>query len=190
VNAGASRRVSASVAVAKGQPVAFDIERVAAAAHHVISRAEPGKLGHVRLGTILWYADIEHYRRAGTSITGLTQYRRTAQGPFAVEITKSVGWLTRRGKVNEQPFEFPGYTRRDMISLQPPDPSALALPQTDILDHMTYVVTGLTASGLMEMIRADRLWQETKPGDAMVVATGSIVTSSPYLARGSPDVVP
>ncbi len=135
-------------------------------------------------------ADIEHYRRAGTSITGLTQYLHTAQGPFAAEITKSVGLLTRRGKVNEQPFEFSGYTRRDMISLQPPDPSALALPQTDILDQITCVVTGLTASGLIELIRADRLWQETKPGDAMVVATGSIVTSSPYLAPQSRDVVP
>jgi hypothetical protein len=190
VSAGAFRQVSAIVAVAKGQPVAFDIERVAAAAHHVIARAEPGKLGHVRLGAILWYADIEHYRRAGTSITGLTQYRRMPQGPFAVEITKSVGLLTRRGKVNERSFEFPGYTRRDMISLQPPDAAALALPQTDILDQMTSVVTGLTASGLMEMIRADRLWQETKPGGAMVVATGSIVTSSPYPAPQSRDVVP
>jgi hypothetical protein len=55
---------------------------------------------------------------------------------------------------------------------------------------MTSVVTGLTASGLMEMIRADRLWQETKPGGAMVVATGSIVTSSPYPAPQSRDVVP
>ena len=173
------------MSAAKGQPVAFDIERVAAAAHHVIARAEPGKLGHVRLGTILWYADIEHYRSTGTSITGLTQYRRTPQGPFAGEITKSVGWLVRRGKVGEPAVEVGGHVRRQMISLHEPDSSALNALQVGILDQMTNAVVPLTASRLMQMIRSDRLWQETKPDDAMVVATGSIVTRSPHLVAQS-----
>ncbi len=167
--------VSAFVLAPDRARLAFDSERMLAAVHHVIARAEPGRLGHVRLGTILWYSDIDHYRRAGISITGLTQYLRTTHGPFSVAITRAVGALGRLGKVSEQSVKVDGYERRAMVNLQEPNRAALNATQVDILDRMTNAIMGLTASRLMRAIGADPLWQETQPGDALVIATGSIV---------------
>lgn len=177
--------VSAFVSAPDRARLAFDGERLTAAVHHVIARAEPGRLGHVRLGTILWYSDIEHYRRAGMSITGLTQYQRTTHGPFSVAITKAVGALVRLGKVSEQPVQVDGHARRDMISLSEPNRAALNPTQTDILDCMTNAITVLTASRLMQAIGADPLWQETQPGDALIVATGSIVVRTDRISAAA-----
>jgi len=174
--------VSAFVSAPDRARLAFDGERLAAAVHHVIARAEPGRLGHVRLGTILWYSDIEHYRRAGVSITGLTQYQRTTHGPFSLAITKAVGALVRLGKISERPVQVGGYVRRDMISLSEPNRAALNPTQIEILDCMTDAITVMTASRLMQAIGADPLWQETQPGDALIVATGSIVVRTDRLS--------
>ena len=168
-------RVNKFVSAPDRNDLAFDRERIAAAVHHVVAQAQPGRLGHVRLGTVLWYSDIEHYRRAGTSITGLTYYQRTTHGPFSVAITRAVGALGRLGKVSERPVEIDGLIRRDMISLQTPNRAALNTMQAEILGRMTAAITVLTASRLRQAIGADPLWQETQSGDALVIATGSIV---------------
>lgn len=181
--------VSAFVSAPDRERLAFDIERLAAAVHHVIARAQLGRLGHVRLGTILWYSDIEHYRRAGTSITGLTQYQRTTHGPYSVAITKTVGALARLGKVSEQMVEIDGYKRRDMISVAEPNRSVLSTTQTGILDPMTDAITALTASRLMQLIGADPLWRETQPGDALVVATGSIIIRAERIVSAAIDLL-
>jgi hypothetical protein len=160
----------------RGVPI---IERVAAAAHYVVWRAEPGQLGHAKLNTILWYADLDHYRRAGASMTGLTQYARDPLGMFAAEISRAVGLLVRLGKVHERTVEVADYARREMISLQAPDPAALTEVQMGILNRMIDAIAPLTARQLIEMTQNDPLWLETKPWGAMVIATGSIITRVP-----------
>jgi hypothetical protein len=66
---------------------AIDIQRVAAAAHYVVAKAESSTLGYIKLNKILWYSDLEHYRWHGTSITGLREYSRIPQGPFSKDMT-------------------------------------------------------------------------------------------------------
>jgi hypothetical protein len=164
----------------------LDIERTAVAAHYIIARAEPGKLGHVKLNRILWFADLEQYRRAGKSMTGLSQYSRKPQGPLAPQISQAVGWLGRSGRAREQSVAVDGYIRRVMISLREPDTSALGAAQTAILDHMINIVAPLSAAQLLDMTSADPLWQEIKPDGAMVIATGSIIAKAPRLRNPDP----
>ena len=159
-----------------GKPDA-DIVRIAVAAHYVVARAEPGQLGHVKLNTILWYADLEHYRRSGRSLTGLTEYTRTPQGLYAPDIPRAVGTLVRAGKVSEQPITTANYTRRAMVSLQ--EPAGLDTQQAGILDGVMDVVVPLNATQLLAFTRADPLWQEVAPGGRMIVSTGSIITKFP-----------
>jgi hypothetical protein len=163
----------------KSGRTAFEIERVAAAAHYVIFRTEPGKLGHIKLNRILWYADLEHYRRNGTSITGLQHYLRAPQGPLSSDIPRAVGLLVKRKWVTERSVAVADYTRREMVSLQEPDFTRLGDDVIAILDRMISVVAPLTASELVKMTSADPLCQEIKPGGAMVVSTGSIITQAP-----------
>jgi hypothetical protein len=154
-----------------------DLVRIAAAAHYVIARAEPGQLGHVKLNIILWYADLEHYRRAGGSFTGLTEYTRSPQGPYASDIPRAVGVLVREGNVREQPIDVSGYVRRAMVSLR--EPAGVDPQLAGILDRILAAVAPLNATQLLAFTRADPLWQEVAPGGRMIVSTGSIVTKFP-----------
>ncbi len=152
------------------------IERAAAAAHYVIAKADPGKLGYVKLNKILWCADLEHYRWHGMPITGLRHYARTLHGPMSQDIVRAVGWLAREGKVEERTVTVTGYKRREMVSLEQPDVSAFTVAQIGVLDQMIKLIAPLTASQLSRMNRDDPLWNELENNQAMSVATGSIVT--------------
>jgi hypothetical protein len=158
---------------------AFEIERAAVAVHYVISHSAPGKLGHIKLNIVLWYADLEHFRKHGTSITGLQHYSRAPHGPLSGTVSRAVSWLVRHGCVIERSVEAADYVRREFVSLQPSDAAALTAQQTGILHQMMKVVVPLTARELIDMARADPLWQETEPNEPMLVSTGSIMTRSP-----------
>jgi antitoxin SocA-like protein len=155
---------------------AFGFERVAEAAHYVIARAEPGKLGHVKLNRILWYADLEHYRWHGGSLTGLQQYSRTPQGPMSPEIPRAVGRLVKDRKVAERTVKVADFPRREMIALQLPEIEAFNGKQASILNQIIKIVVPLGAHQLGQMIEDDRLWQQVGAGQAMSIATGSIMT--------------
>ena len=159
-----------------GKPDA-ELIRIAVAAHYVVARAEPGQLGHIKLNIILWYADLEHYRHAGRSFTGLTEYIRTPRGPYAADIPRAVGVLAREGKVREQPIKISDYARRAMVSLR--QPAGVDALQAGILDRVMDVVVPLNAAALLAFTRADPLWQEVAPNGRMIVSTGSIITKFP-----------
>jgi len=179
MNSVAFRREGVILSSRNKASAAIDIERVAAAVHYVIFRTDAGKLGHVKLNRVLWYADLEHYRRHGASITGLQQYSRAPQGPLAPEIFRAVGWLARTGKVSERPVAVADYTRREMVSVRDPDVLAFRSGEPAVLDRMISVIAPLTARQLVQMTSADPLWREISPGGAMVIATGSIITRAP-----------
>ena len=77
----------------------LDIGRVASVAHYVIARTEPSKLGYVKLNKILWYSDLEHYRRHGVSLTGLTHYTRMPQGPMSMDISRAADSCARKARL-------------------------------------------------------------------------------------------
>ena len=156
-----------------------DAQRVAAAVHYVIAKANSSKLGHVKLNKILWCADLEHYRWHGVAITGLRQYSRTLHGPMSQDIVRAVGLLAREGKVEERTVTVTGYTRREMASLEDADISVFTDAQIRILDQMIDAIAPLTASQLSCLNRDDPLWNELANNEAMAVATGSIMTPPP-----------
>jgi len=165
---------------------AIDVRRVAAVVHYVIAKADPGKLGHVKLNKILWSVDLEHYRWHGVTITGLRHYSRTLHGPMSPNIVRAVGWLARAGKVAERRVTVADYTRREMVSLEDPDISAFTAAQIGILDRMISVIAPLTASQLSRMNRDDPLWNELGNNEVMSVATGSIMTPPLGLRSAQP----
>jgi hypothetical protein len=119
---------------------------------------------------------MEHFRWHGQSITELRQYLRMPLGPMSPDITKAVARLVKERKVMERTIEVAEFKRREMIALKPPDNSTLTEEQIAILDQIVQFVVPLTANQLSQMAYDDPLWQETKNGDAMSVATGSIIT--------------
>jgi Protein of unknown function (DUF4065) len=146
--------------------------------HYVIAKANPGKLGYVKLNKILWHADLEHYRRHFVSMTGLEQYARMPHGPMAKEINQAVGSLVRNGKVAERTVTSPDYTRREMFSLTDPDVSIFTNEQIEILKEKIEIVVSMTASQLREATRNDPIWSVQYAQEMILVGTGSLMTSS------------
>jgi len=156
--------------------VSLEALRVPAATHYVIARSDPGKLGYVRLNRVLWYSDLEHYRWHGISITGLQNYTRTSQGPMADDILWAVSRLVKEGRVAERTVAVADYSRREMVSLAEPNTSPLNVEQIGILEQMTELVVSFTANRLREVTISDPLWQELENDQAMLIATGSVIS--------------
>jgi hypothetical protein len=183
VNVVALRQISAALSGGGSSGVASSVERTTAAAHCAVAAVIPGSLGHSKLNVALWYADVEHYRRVGASITGLMDYTRTPQGPFSKQISRAVTLLAKQGMIVERAIEGDKFARRGMFSLRDYMSAGLSEAGIAIVERSAEAVAGLTARQLNELVASDSLWQETPTGAEMLVATGSVVTrSSPALS--------
>src|ERR1700683_5495501 len=147
----------------------IDLRRVATIAHYVIARTNPSDLGYVKLNKILWYADLEHYRRHRLSLTGLEHYARMPQGPMSKDVTRAVTRLRKDKKIIEKPVKVIDYTRREMISLVEPDLSVFTVEQIDLLNQFISQIAPLTADQVSKMTHEDPLWSELNNNDLMAV---------------------
>jgi hypothetical protein len=150
--------------------------RLTTIVHYVIARTEPSELGYTKLNKALWYADLEHYRRHGESLTGLAHYDRMPQGPMSKEISLAVRRLKRSGQVAERPVKVIDYTRRELISIKEPDISVFTAEQIDILNQVMAVVRKYTAAEVSDSTHRDPLWKEQTNGGRMKVGAGSVVS--------------
>jgi hypothetical protein len=161
----------------------LELPNITALVHFVIARTERVKLGHIKLNKILWYADLEHYRWHGASMTGLTHYTRTLQGPMVDDITRAVRQLIKEGKVTQRTVKTGNYARREMQSLQRPDMSGLTVEQIGIMTQLIEYIAPMSANHLSRLTREDPLWQELANNEAMSISTGSVMTQWPARAR-------
>jgi hypothetical protein len=178
VNVVALRQISSAQSGGNRDGVASGVERTLAAAHCAIAAVPPGSFGHIRLNIALWYADLEHYRRVGASITGLADYARTPHGPFSKQISRAITLLVKQGMIVERPIEGDKFARRGMFSLRDYMSAALSQAEIGIVRRSAEAVADLTAKQLHDTVAVDSLWQETATGAVMLVSTGSIVTRS------------
>lgn len=155
------------------------LERLALVAHYVIARTEPSELGAKKLNKILWFADLEHYRFYGSSVTGLDTYIRMPDGPVPDGITEALSLLKRTGRIAERPAQTHAYGRRELVWLREPDLSDFDAPAIDVLNRVIERVRRQPAGSVSDVTDDDPLWQELEDGDAMPVGAGAVVTRSP-----------
>ena len=156
-----------------------DLPRVAKAAHYVIARTDPDKLGFTKLNKILWYSDLEHYRRRGRSITGLRHYTRMPQGPMSKDISRAVQLLIKNGAVVERRVRVVDYIRRELLWLKNPDLSEFTAEQIDLLNQMIAQISPLTAETVSRITHEDPLWKELADNELMSIGAGSIMATPP-----------
>lgn len=155
-----------------------DLARLASAAHYVIARTDPSKLGYVKLNKTLWYADLAHYRRHAASLTGLEYYTRMPQGPMSKDISRALRTLKNEGKIVERPVKVIDYTRRELIWLTEPDLSGFNAEQIDILNRMIEMVAPLTADEVSQLTHRDSLWKGLPDDAPMPIGAASVVAGT------------
>jgi len=160
-----------------------NLQRLADAAHYVIARTEPEKLGATKLNKILWYADLEHYRRTGRSITGLRAYRRMPRGPVPLDIDRAIALLKRDGRIVERKSKVHDYERREFIWLKDPDLSIFSPLELDLINRFIDQIRDLSAAEISEITHEDELWKELENGDTMPIGAASIISREPTAAQ-------
>lgn len=150
-------------------------DRTEAVAHYVIARSDPNKLGAVKLNKVMWFADIEAYRRFGTTITGQMSYEKRQHGPVPNNIVRSIRRLEQDDAIatREVPT-FGGITRREHIWLKKPNVAIFSADEVDILNEaIDWVCHGHTAKSISELSH-DALWEAAELGEQIPIGAASI----------------
>jgi hypothetical protein len=160
-----------------------DLAKLAAAAHYVIARTEPSQLGATKLNKILWYSDIEYYRRTGHSITSVKTYVRLPRGPVPHRIDDALKLLQREGKILERKAKVYDYDRREFIWAKQPDVSIFTADQIDVINIFIDLIKTMTAEQISNITHEDAMWVELGNGEPMPVNAGSVIPRSPTEAN-------
>lgn len=155
------------------------LSRLAKVAHYVIARTEPARLGAVKLNKVLWFADVENYRRTGRSITGLSAYVRLPRGPVPDGIQIALEELTTSGAISIRRQKVFSYDRFEYVWLKEPDVSGFSAQEIDLLNQAIAAIESLTASEVSEYTHQDPLWTELANRERMSVGAASVISKSP-----------
>jgi hypothetical protein len=156
-----------------------DLQRLAVAAHYIIARTEPAQLGATKLNKVLWYSDIEYYRRTGKTITGSKTYVRLSRGPVPHRIENALNLLKNGGKILERTTKVYDYDRREFIWVQQPDISTFTADQIDIMNIFIDLIKVMTAEQISSITHKDAMWTELKNGEPMPISAGSVIPRLP-----------
>jgi hypothetical protein len=156
-----------------------DLNRLASAAHYVIARTQPHELGATKLNKVLWYSDLEFYRRTGESITGAKSYVRLPRGPVPHRIDDALDLLKRTNKISERRSRVYDHERREFVWLEPPDLSMFTADQIDVINMFIDTIKPLTATQISDITHLDAVWLELENGDQMSISAGSVITRPP-----------
>jgi len=156
-----------------------DVERLAAAAHYVIARTQPHELGATKLNKVLWYSDLEFYRRTGESITGAKSYVRLALGPVPYRIEDALNLLKRANKISERRARVFDHERREFVWLEQPDLTMFTADQIDVINVFIDDIKTMTALEISNITHLDALWLELQNGEPMSISAGSVIPRSP-----------
>lgn len=172
LNAAGKRRKGA--ALERVEKVAAQ-DRTEAVAHYIIARADPNKLGAVKLNKVMWFADLEAYRRFGKTVTGQVSYEKRQHGPVPNKIVKSIRRLEQSDKIATRDVPTFGGTRREYIWLKKPDVSLFTADEVDILNEaITWVCENHTAKSISELSH-DTLWEQAELGEQIPVGAATVI---------------
>jgi hypothetical protein len=143
-----------------------DMEKMKNLIHHICARCDRPFLSKVRLNKILWFCDVEAYRRLGSPITGET-YVKQKFGPVPSHVDEALRTLGEEGKLVEREAPSYDFTKKEFVSLKRPDVSGLTQQEIEIANEIaSNLCDNLTTDEIIE-ISHGILWQTADMGEAL-----------------------
>jgi hypothetical protein len=158
----------------QGVPI-MSANRLAALAHYVIWRCDPAELGAVKLNKILWFADLEHYRRTGRTITGATAYTKLQNGPVAKGILQALDGLEVENKIARSTENYYGRPKTMFLARCRPDLSPFAADEIAIVDMIADVIFQKHTAASIPEISQDPLWSEVEIGCDIPIGAAAVI---------------
>ncbi len=149
-------------------------DRTEVVAHYVISRAGSNKLGAVKLNKVMWFADLEAYRRSGKTVTGQMSYEKRQHGPVPNNIVRSIRRLEQNEMIATREVPTFGGTRREHVWLKKPDVTVFTPEEVDILNTaIDWVCDQHTARSISELSH-DALWAQAELGEQIPIGAATV----------------
>ena len=144
-------------------------DRLATLIHHISTLYSPDQLGRTKLAKVLWFSDVEHYRRTGATITGLDDYVKDEHGPRHRNLYSAIDELAKEKKVQKIASPTPTGVRQELYPLCPPDLSKFTAEEIAIVDRVTAWICKMTAKEASE-ITHDEVWDSAYFNERIPVA--------------------
>jgi hypothetical protein len=149
--------------------------RLAALAHYVIWRSDPASLGSVKLYKILWFADLEHYRHTGKTITGATAYTKRQYGPVPKGGMQALDTLEHEGKIATAKENYYGFPKTMFLARERPDLQAFEAEEIAVVDMIADIILQKHTAASISELTHDALWAETEIGADMSVGAAAVL---------------
>jgi Antitoxin SocA-like, Panacea domain len=150
--------------------------RLAALAHYVIWRCDPADLGAVKLYKILWFADLEHYRRTGHTITGAAAYTKLQFGPVPKGIQRALEALEREEKIATAKENYYGRPKTMFLARSRPDLAPFGADEIAIVDMVADAICRKHTAASISDLTHDALWSETEIGTDMPIGAAAVIS--------------
>jgi hypothetical protein len=149
-------------------------QRLATLIHHVVTLCEPHELGATKLAKALWFADVEHFRRTGKTVTGTDDYRKDNQGPLHHDFYRALDSLKRTCAIVESKNPTPVGSRREFTAITVPDLSCFTAEEIATVDRVVARIKPMSAKAISDETH-DALWDEAAFDERIPVAAGAVV---------------
>lgn len=149
--------------------------RLAALAHYVIWRCDPADLGAVKLYKILWFSDLEYYRRTGKTITGAMAYTKRQFGPVPKGIMQALDTLDHEDKIAVAKENYYGFPKTMFLARSRPDLQAFDGDEIAVVDMIADVIKQKHTAASISELTHDTLWSETEIGADMPIGAASVI---------------
>jgi uncharacterized phage-associated protein len=130
---------------------------------------EEDRLGAVKLNKILYYSDMLHFAKTGSSITGAT-YVKQQRGPVPKEVVEAINRLKAAGRLNTHEISIFDKTRREFEALDEPDFKIFTHPQLQLIQNMISTVCGYDAQEISD-ISHTVVWEVADLGEELPYAS-------------------
>ena len=149
--------------------------RLASLTHYVIWKCDPAELGAVKLYKILWFADLERYRRTGRTITGATAYTKLPHGPVPKGAKRALSALEAEGKIAQATENYFGRPKTMFMALHRPDLTEFEGDEIATVDMMAEIICRKHTAKSISEASHDALWDETPIGQDILIGAAAVI---------------
>lgn len=148
----------------------------------VCSRCDDSiKIGATKLNKILWFADSASYQHSGKSISGV-RYKKLQHGPAPIGLQSAIRDLEREGRMAVKEQKFFGYTQKQFIALEYPQPNLFSDEELQFVEFITNIICEKHTANSISRLSHDSVWEAASMGEeiplsANLAANEGVITT-------------
>jgi len=144
----------------------LDLAKLENAVLHICSKADPVRLGVVKLHKVLYLSDMLFYAEYGTPITG-SEYRKRPFGPTCEHLPGVLRELEKRGAIHIRTVDYFGYLKKEFDPIERPDLARFSESEMALVDEVIDFVCNENSTKTISEFSHNRAWESVEFGDVI-----------------------